>query len=142
MRVRYTFDFMEPDKRGNLFKEVNVDLRMLSTLKGTDHESLKAVWAPFMKIMLSAMQKLPKVTEYKFYRGRPESWTDIRALYPAGREVVWAGFTSCSKSLDQAAYLASWDQGCVLELTLFNVYDISGFSFFPDEQEVLLSPNT
>ena len=51
-------------------------------------------------------------------------------------------FTSCSKSLDQAAYLASWDQGCVLELKLFNVYDISGFSFFPDEQEVLLAPNT
>ena len=43
VRVRYTYDFLVPDKRGNLYKELNVDLRMLSTLKGADQESLKAV---------------------------------------------------------------------------------------------------
>ncbi len=42
----------------------------------------------------------------------------------------------------EAAYLASWDKGCVLELALFNVPDISAFSFFPNEGECLLPPNT
>jgi hypothetical protein len=32
-----------------LFKELNVDLRMLSTLNPTDHASLTTVWAPFVK---------------------------------------------------------------------------------------------
>jgi hypothetical protein len=116
---------------------------MMSTVKdASEHNSLVQLWAPFMKNMLSAMNKMPLVTEQKFYRGRPESWDDIRGLYRAGREVVWAGFTSCSRSLDQAAYIASWDQGCVLELTLFNVHDISPLSLYPAEQEVLLPPGT
>ncbi len=140
--VRYTYDLGLADKRGNLFKELNVDLRMLSTLSGDDHESLKTLWAPFITNMLSAMSKVPKRDERRFFRGRPESWTDVRLVYQAGREVVWAGFTSCSTSLDQAAYLAGWNVGCVLELTLFNVQDISPFSFYPNEQEVLLPPNT
>ena len=46
----------------------------------------------------------------------------------------------CGPLLD--AHLANWDVGCVLELTLSNVYDISSVSFYPKEQEVLLAPNT
>jgi hypothetical protein len=42
----------------------------------------------------------------------------------------------------EAAYLASWDKGCVLELTLFDVPDISAVSFYPNEGECLLPPNT
>lgn len=42
----------------------------------------------------------------------------------------------------EAAYLASWDKGCVLELTLFDVPDISSVSFYPTEGECLLPPNT
>ena len=140
--ARCTFDLGLPDKRGNLFKELNVDLRMLGTLKGAEHASLVAVWAPFLKNMLTALGKMPKRTEQKFYRGRPESWSDVRKIYKPGREVVWSGITSCTPDIDQASYIASWDQGCVLELTLFKVHDISRFSFYPNEKEVLLAPNT
>jgi hypothetical protein len=139
---RYTYDFGISDKRGNLFKELNVDLRMLSTLSPEDHASLTTVWAPFMKNMLSAVSKVPKNPQVKYFRGRPENFTDLRALYAPGREVVWAAFTSVSKNVDQAAYLASWDVGCVLELTLFDVRDISRFSFYPQEEEGLLVTNT
>ena len=92
--------------------------------------------------MLSGMNKLPTVPQKVFYRGRPETFTDVRNFYRGGREVVWAGITSCSRSFEAAAHNTHWDVGCVLELTFSNVYDISSVSFYPRKQEVLLAPNT
>ena len=133
---------MDADKRGNLFKELNVDLRMLPTTTGDDHKCLKALWAPLIKNILSGMAKLPKMVpkHIKAYRGRPESMRDLRAIYLAGRLVTWSAFTSCSTRLDNAAYMANWDQGCVLQLSLSDVVNIKGLSFFPNEEEVLLPP--
>ena len=135
---------MDADKRGNLFKELNVDLRMLPTTTGDDHKCLKALWAPLIKNILSGMAKLPKMVpkHIKAYRGRPESMRDLRAIYLAGRLVTWSAFTSCSTRLDNAAYMANWDQGCVLQLSLSDVVNIKGLSFFPNEEEVLLPPNS
>ena len=90
--ARYTHDFGEPDKTGNLFKELNEDLRSVSTLTKEGCDKLKAVWDNFMATMMKA--------------------------------------------------LAGWNTGCVLELSLFDVLDISKFSFFPNEQEGILVPNT
>ena len=76
------------------------------------------------------------------WRARPESFAEMSKIYALGREVVWAAITSCRKYLDYAAYMAYWDQGCVLEIRVAeDIYDISEFSFFPMEQEVLLPPN-
>lgn len=135
---------MDADKRGNLFKELNVDLRMLPSTTGEEHKALKAVWAPFIKNVLSGMAKLPRVTpkHIKAWRGRPESMRDLRQIYAPGRLVTWAAFTSCSRRIENAAYMAAWDQGCVLQLSLTDVVDISGLSFFPNEEEVLLPPNS
>ena len=101
--------------------------------------AMKTTWAPFMKNMLSGMSKLPTVPQKVLYRGRPETFTAVRELYRGGRGVVWAGITSCSRSCEAAAHIANWEVGCVLELTLSNVYDISSVSFYPKEQEVLRS---
>ena len=132
-----------PDKRGNLFKELNVDLRQLSTLTDvSQHQSLVSVWAPFVKVMLSALGKMPHQTPGKFYRGRPEHYSDLRDIYGSGREVVWAAFTSVSSHFEAAAYLAGWERGCVLELNLHDVRDISRMSFYPQEREGVLVTNT
>jgi hypothetical protein len=141
---RYTWDHMDADKRGNLFKELNVDLRMLPSTTGDEHKCLKALWAPFIINILSGMAKLPKVQprHVTAWRGRPESMRELRQIYMPGRLVTWSAFTSCSKRLDNAAYMANWDQGCVLQLMLAEVTDISGLSFFPNEEEVLLPPNS
>ena len=94
-----------------------------------------------MKNMLSAVKVAKPAEGQTFYRGRPKAFSDIRAFYQGGRKVIWAGFTSCSKRLDQASFIASWEKGCVLELTVPVVHDIGPFSFYPHEQEVLLKPN-
>ena len=116
---------------------------MLPSTMGDDHKCLKALWAPLIKNILSGMAKLPKVVpkHIKAFRGRPESMRELRLIYPPGRLVQWAAFTSCSTRLDNAAYMANWDQGCVLQLSLTDVVNIKGLSFFPNEEEVLLPPN-
>ena len=139
--IRYTYDLGADDKRGNLYKELNVDLRMIYTEAAAgERANLIAVWGPFMKTMMNALAKVPKLGAQKFWRGRPEKFARIRDIYKAGRMVTWASFTSVSKNFDQAAYLARWDEGCVLELSLPVVFDISKFSFFPSEEEGIIQP--
>jgi len=141
-----TFDFGVEDKRGNLFKELNVDLRMLSTLRGCEsHTALKQLWAPFIRRMTVALTKMPKLKlpKCRIWRGRPESVEEISKIYGMGREVIWSGITSCTRNKEYAAYMASWHMGTVLEITvLLDIYDISPISFYPAESEVLLPPNT
>jgi hypothetical protein len=141
MRVRYTHDFGGEDKRGNLYVELNVDLRMMCTdAAAADKDNLIAVWGPYMKTMLTALQKMPLLNVGKYYRGRPEPFEVVRQLYTEGREVWWAAFTSVSTNFEQAAHLASWADGCVLELDTVHAHDISALSFFPNEAEAILPP--
>ena len=105
MSKRYTYDLGESDKRQNLFKELNVDLRELASQEGEAHKNLVATWAPLIKNMLSGMAKMPKHQQKSFYRGRPESFSDLRQLYRGGRHITWAAFTSVSKRIDEAHVL-------------------------------------
>ncbi len=100
--VRYTFDLGGTDKRQNLYKELNVDMRQLMTQTADVHKNLVSTWAPLVKNILMGMARMPKHVQRYFYRGRPENYMDLRELYAGGREITWAAFTSCSKSLDQA----------------------------------------
>jgi len=123
--------------------ELNVDLRALTSVTDvSDHNSLVAVWAPYVKVMLSALAKMPQLAPGIYYRGRTDTFTSQRKIYTAGREVVWAGFTSVSVSIDQAGYLAGWENGTVYELSLIDVRDISSVSFYPQEREGILVTNT
>ena len=141
MRVRYTPDFGGDDKSGTLYVELNVDLRMMCTAAAAaDKDNLIAVWGPYMKTMLTALQKMPLLNVGKYYRGRPESFEAVRKVYTSAREVWRAAFTSVSTNFEQAAHLASWGDGCVLELDTVHAHDISAISFFPNEAEAILPP--
>ena len=141
--MAYTWDNSEADKRGCLFRELNVDLRMLSTLNGSAHEALRDLWAPFLRRMMTGMRKMPRVQQKKLWRGRPESVEEMKQTYSIGREVIWSSYSSCTLHKEFAAYMASWHIGTVLEINVvLPVHDISSISFFPTENEVLLPPNT
>ncbi len=100
--VRYTYDLGPANKRQNLYKELNVDMRQLMSEAPDVAQNLKSTWAPLVKNILTGMARMPKHLQRFFYRGRPENYSDLRELYAPGREITWAAFTSCSKSLDQA----------------------------------------
>ena len=90
------------------------------------------------------MAKMPRMPlkHITAWRGRPESMTALRQVYKPGRIVKWAGFTSCTTRIDNAAYMANWADGCVLELTLTDAVCIAELSCYPHEDEILLPPNT
>ena len=68
MHVRYTHDFGGDNKSGNLYVELNVDLRMMCTdAAAADKDNLIAVWGPYMKTMLTALQKMPLLNVGKYY---------------------------------------------------------------------------
>ena len=50
------------DKRGNLYKELNVDLRRFARADcdGIEYKNLKGAWGPYICNVLRAMGKMPK----------------------------------------------------------------------------------
>ena len=91
--------------------------------------------------VIRATGKLPVKYKMKLYRGRPDVFCEMRAIYYAGRVCWWTAFTSCSTDINAAAHMAG-PSGCALELQCDKVHDISEMPFFPEEKEMLLPPNT
>jgi len=112
---------------------------MNSACRAEDRSQLKAFF-PSMKLMLQGYKKLPKYegTGYRGIKG-----DDKR--YKKGAIVWWWSWSSVSKDIET---LQSDDfLGTVGERTLFtiqmkNAVDISSYSAYPEEAEVLLPPGT
>ena len=59
-----------------------------------------------------------------------------------GRPVQWAAFSSATTDVTAAKEFVEKDVGVIFKLAVVSGRDISAFSYFPKENEVLLSPNT
>jgi hypothetical protein len=90
---------------------------------------------------MTSLAKLPSDSQrLTVYRGVK---LDLRAQYPQGSTVTWWGFSSCTTAigvLSNERFL-----GCTGTRTLFNIEchsakSIKSFSFYPEEEEVLLPP--
>jgi hypothetical protein len=108
------------------------------TLREQDRNRLKP-WFQYLHLIMSALTQLPKL-QGTFYRGVK---VDLRNEYPMHGTVYWWGLSSCTKSV---AVLQSDDfLGCSGPRTLFAIetssaVDISEYSYFRGESEVLLPP--
>ena len=104
----------------------------------------------FLFLLLVTLRKLPRYTPVNgvLYRGirvhvQTEADPDFprRKPYAAGNEKVWWTFTSTTEDLEATRIFIGES-----ESTLFTIsgkpwgYDISMFSDFPDEKEILLEP--
>ena len=104
----------------------------------------------FLFLLLQALRKLPRFVpeDHILYRGlrtlvqtEPDPEFPERKPYAAGNEKTWWAFTSTTTSLEATQEFLG-DR----ESTLFVVsgnpwgYDISVFSDFPEEKEILLEP--
>lgn len=67
--VRYTWDTGK-GKPGNIFCELNKDLRMIPKVPLGLAAKIREAWAPFMNAMFSGLRTCPKVTDTMVYRGR------------------------------------------------------------------------
>jgi hypothetical protein len=111
-----------------------------NTLQAVNRNLLKP-WFLYLRLIMTSLAKLPSDSQRLIvYRGVK---LDLRAQYPQGSTVTWWGFSSCTTAigvLSNERFL-----GCTGTRTLFNIEchsakSIKSFSFYPEEEEVLLPP--
>ncbi len=66
----------------------------------------------------------------------------MRREYSRGRPIQWAAFSSTTTNKAAAQRFVKKDQGVIFKLSVLTGCDIGRYSYFPDESEILLSPNT
>ena len=132
----YTYDFAEGNQAGNLYFELNLDLRKRELQQRAE---MMQTWGVLMHYFMSGMKKLP---DYRgvVYRGYPNK-AQVLAEYLLGRPIQWGGFTSTATSLSTAKSFTDLVSGAIFKITILDGRDLARFSFFPSEGEVLLSPS-
>ena len=132
----YTYDFAEGNQAGNLYFELNLDLRKRELQQRAE---MMQTWGVLMHYFMSGMRKLP---DYRgvVYRGYPNK-AQVLAEYLLGRPIQWGGFTSTATSLSIAKSFTDLVSGAIFKITILDGRDLARFSFFPSEGEVLLSPS-
>lgn len=100
-------------------------------------------WKGFLFYLLRALDNLPAF-QGTVYRGgnRGIDQQTVAKEYSIGRTVQWAAFSSTTKDVRQARCFVNRKQGVLFKLRVFSGRDISAYSFFPTEDEILLSPNS
>jgi len=137
--IAYTYDLgfqsETEDGRDNLYEALNDTLRERSPLK-------MALLKPYLAYLMRGLELLPSIRA-EVYRGIPGIPSVIELLdskYSEGKEIYWSAFTSTSTNLQRAKNFAG-PRGVIFRIRVFSGRLVHAYSAFPDEEEVLLSPN-
>jgi len=130
--VSYTFDIGALGPReDNLYFKLNQTLR-----KRNGNELI--IWRDYIYYLLSALDKVPK------YSGHVTRGIDIelpKEKYSKNKNVVWNAFSSCSKKEEVAKSFLK-NTGSLFVLDIENGCLIAEYSSIPNEDEVLILPNS
>jgi hypothetical protein len=110
-------------------------------LRSKNRNKLIAPWLPYMKLLLTALFKLPScnMTVWRGVR------LDLRNDYEVGKEYVWWGFSSCTESLavlQSELFLGQEGKRTIFNIECFNGKKIRKHSSFEEEDEILLLPGS
>merc|ERR1712190_337380 len=135
----YTHDRCDGERKGNLYFELNRELRQKTFLAQT---STKETWGVFLHYFMSALPQLPD-WEGECFRGC--SSRDIALQqYELGAEIQWSVFWSTSSSIEVATSTLEGvpqQDRLVFRIWVTSGRDVQPYSFFPVDGEVLLTPN-
>ena len=105
-------------------------------LRAENRHALKP-WFAFLKLFITALEKLPSTKE-TVWRGVSG---DVGSIFDDGDVHIWWSVNSCSMDLNVVEqYLG--ETGTVFAIDAIHGKDISAFSAFPEEQEIVLMPGT
>jgi hypothetical protein len=106
------------------------------TLRAEDRSALKP-WFAFLKLFMSALQKLPssKTTVWRAVADDMSSFPNVN------NEIIWWGVNSTSTALNVVQAFLS-ETGTLFAIETIHGKNISEYSAFPVEEEVLLMPGT
>lgn len=110
--------------------------RLNEALRAANRHTLKP-WFTFLKLFITALEKLPS-TMKTVWRGVSG---DVGSKFADNDVHIWWNINSCSMDVKVVERLLGV-QGTVFAIDAINAKDISAFSVFQDEQEVVLMPGT
>ncbi|CAF4211309.1 unnamed protein product [Rotaria magnacalcarata] len=110
--------------------------RLNEALRAENQHKLKP-WFGFLKLFMAALEKLPsvKATVWRGVLG------NVTSDFKDNNLRRWWSINSCSTKLDVVACYIH-NEGTVFAINALQCKDISTFSAFPDENEVILMPGT
>lgn len=115
-----------------------------ATLRCGDSSQVQR-WSEFSKLFCDALCKLPSVS-CTVYRGLDQPLTQVSHLYEKGSTVFFNSVTSTTTdkagTLQQFGKGADGRPGTLLRIAATDVKNISMFSAFPDESELVASVNS
>ncbi|CAF3316269.1 unnamed protein product [Rotaria socialis] len=112
-----------------------------NTLRAKDRQQKLQPWYFYLRLFLNALFRLPLVS-ITAYRGVK---LDLCNRYIEGETIVWWGFSSCTTSvgvLKSELFLGKTDSRTMFTLHCKSARDISKYSFYPVEDELLLMAAT
>jgi len=92
-------------------------------------------WLAYLKLFMTALDKLPSITG-TIWRG---VCGDVGSDYNDDNDVTWYSINSCSKSLKVIEWYIG-ETGTVFAINALHGKDISDYSVFKEEQEIILMP--
>ena len=109
-----------------------------SMLRSAKRQQLLPPWFLYLRLLITAVAKLPSGSSTTIYRGVKEHFKDD---YKTGVKRVWWGFSSCTSSVDVLERF----MGLSGARTLFIIETNTGksiveYTAFSDEKEILLIP--
>lgn len=110
-----------------------------ATLRAADRKKLTP-WFLFLKLVLTAYDRLPSLNRPVIYRGVNQ---DLTGKYCKGENVTWWGFSSCTSTMDvleNDQFLGSTGARTFFTIECTSGKDIKEYSFVRNEDEVLLPP--
>ena len=127
----YTYELEDGEREENFYYQLNKMLQKRSVDK-------MKIWSDYLFHLQNALSRLPN-KECQVYRGIPFTH-EIVTNYKLGRRIYFTAFTSTTSDKSKAMEFAGTD-GVVLSIHVFTGKSIKEYSMFPEEEEILLSPN-
>lgn len=135
--VVYTYDNQSGQQAGNLYFELNNALRQRGA---AERLAALALWGGFLYYLLAGLAKLADVKGV-VYRGYPDK-AKVEKEYKVGRPIQWGAFSSTSTSVASTKEFTHKQRGVIFKLTVLSGKVIKAYSYFPGEEEVLVSPQS
>jgi hypothetical protein len=110
------------------------------TLQAANQELLTP-WFLYLRLVMTSFAKIPfDSNRLTVFRGVK---LDLSAQYPQGSTVTWWGFSSCTTSLEVLSnerFLGKSGTRTLFSIDCHSAKSIKQYSFYPEEEEVLLPP--
>ena len=136
--MAYTVDQLAEDGNSNLFYVLNNALRNRKTEPGPFR-----AFQGFLYFLLHALHHVPKFEGVVFRGGNTGiDQATVMRDYVVGRPVQWAAFSSTSLDVRLTKPFVQKECGVIFKIQVLTGRDIGPHSYFPKENEILLSPNT